>query len=114
MNSFIIFYYLIKMSLSKRDMFIVSQITESIHYLFNEYNPIYLAKLNEYIYYLGDETPDFIEIANQVVNNLLGSILKNGNDDKNFTIEFNNCSIKCFLYNFDYGIRVVKYIEVKI
>jgi hypothetical protein len=102
------------MSLSKRDTTIVAQITEAIHYLSNEYKPVYFGQLNEYIYYLGDETPDFIEIANQVVNDLLGSILKIGNDDKKFIIEFNKCSIKCFLYNFDYGIRIMKYIEIKI
>ena len=95
-------------------MNIVLQIIESIHYLLNEFNPIYLAKINEYIYYLGEEIPDFIKIANSVVNNLLGSILKNGNDNKNFTIEFNNCSIKCLLCNFDYGIKIVNYIEIKI
>lgn len=102
------------MSLTNRDIVIVSQITEAINYLSNEFiNPVYLAQNNEYIYYSGDEIPDFIEIAKQIVKNLLNSILKVGNDNC-FTIEFNNCLIKCFLYNFDYGIKIVKYIEVKI
>ena len=102
------------MSLTNRDIVIVSQITEAINYLSNEFiNPVYLAQNNEYIYYSGDEIPDFIEIAKQIVKKLLNSILKVGNNNS-FTIEFNNCLIKCILYNFDYGIKIVKYIEVKI
>lgn len=102
------------MSLTNRDLTIVSQIIETIEYNIKLFNPIYLAQQNEYIYYSGDEIPDFIEIANQLVKDLSGSDLKIGNNNNMFVLTLNHFSIRCFLYEFDYGIRIVKYIEVRI
>lgn len=99
------------MTLSKYDDIIFKQLFEAINYILNEFNSSYLCNHKEYIYYSNDNLPNFMEISNKIINNLIGSTLITVNN-KYFIIIFNNYYIKCFLYDFNNGINVIKYIEI--